>query len=62
MKDFFVVSEETGEPLIDERGMPVAWSDIIAAVVKYADENGYELETAVNDDGEDMFRLVKKVS
>lgn len=60
MNNYMLVSEATGEPLMDGKGMPVTWMDIMLAAQKYAEEIGCEIEHAVSADGEDMFRLVKK--
>lgn len=57
MHNYMLVSEETGEPLMDEKGLPVTWMDLLSAVSR---DMGCEIETAVNSNGEDMFRIVKR--
>lgn len=59
MHDYALFAED-GSPVLTTDGKPAMLSDLLREAEKYANAQGYELETAVNEHGEDMFRLVKK--
>lgn len=59
MQNYYIFSEKNGTPVLDDSGNPLTWLDLMADLARWAETEGFRLEIAQNEQGEDMFRIVE---